>query len=95
MPEQNVPKRKFNWILAVAVIGIAAGCAIGSVVESFGREPFTIDAMDTTFRYGSGRHACELALGLSIQGSSIRSGAYRLATGFYRLIQSARFALSK
>ncbi|HUA35366.1 MAG TPA: hypothetical protein VMA09_17280 [Candidatus Binataceae bacterium] len=93
MPEQNAPKKSFKWIVAVAVIGVAAGCAIGSVVSSLGREPFMLDAVDSTFQLGRGGHACSIAMGLSLPGASLRSAAYDAAMAAYRLVQGARFTL--
>jgi hypothetical protein len=94
MAEQNEGKRSYGWLLAVAVIGIAAGCAIATTVQSFGREPFSVDAIESTVRHGSGWHVCEVAVGLSSQGVGLRAAASRVGLGLYRLIQGTRFALS-
>lgn len=91
MPEQNTPKKNFKWMLAAAVFGIAIGCAIGSVAQSFVREPFAVDAVDSTFQHLGG-HTCSIAMGISLPG--VRSAAYGVAIGAYRLVQGTRFALS-
>jgi hypothetical protein len=93
MPDQNAKTSgSFNWIFAAVVIGFATGCAIAIAIQSFAREPFSIDAVECISQGFVTKHAVAVAFGVTIQGTQLRSAISGVFVCAYRLIQGAKLA---
>ncbi len=95
MPNENpTPRRDRRWLFAAVIMGVAAGFAMAIVAHSWiGPERFEVDCVDSLNHLVASRHAGIPAIGLSSSGAGFWSGAYRLGSGIYRLVQGTRYAM--